>query len=77
MHLTGSSEWAATQDNLGIAYQRRIRGERSENLERGIKALEAGLTVSSPIRVRMTGHARSIILQLHMYDAFGESVPTI
>jgi tetratricopeptide (TPR) repeat protein len=38
-------KWATTQNNLGLAYQNRIRGERAENLERAIAAHEAALEV--------------------------------
>jgi tetratricopeptide (TPR) repeat protein len=38
-------KWAMTQNNLGGAYQTRIRGERAENLERAIAAYEAALAV--------------------------------
>ena len=37
--------WATAQNNLGTAYQDRIRGSRAENLEAAIKAFEAALTV--------------------------------
>jgi hypothetical protein len=37
--------WATTQDNLGAAYQDRIRGDRADNLEKAIAYLEASLTV--------------------------------
>jgi len=40
-----SSVWAAIQSNLGAIYSDRIRGERAENLERAIAALEDALTV--------------------------------
>lgn len=38
-------DWAATQNNLGNAYAQRIRGNRTENIETGIKAFEAALSV--------------------------------
>ena len=38
-------EWAETQNNLGIAYANRIRGDRADNLEKAIAAYEAALTV--------------------------------
>jgi tetratricopeptide (TPR) repeat protein len=38
-------EWAAVQNNLGIAYHERIQGERSENLEQAITAFELALQV--------------------------------
>ncbi|MFG3817373.1 tetratricopeptide repeat protein, partial [Limnothrix redekei] len=37
--------WAATQNNLGLAYNDRIRGERADNLERAITAYERALEV--------------------------------
>jgi tetratricopeptide (TPR) repeat protein len=42
---TFPEDWAATQNNLGTAYQERIRGERSENLEKAITAFELALQV--------------------------------
>ncbi|MFN6558802.1 MAG: CHAT domain-containing protein, partial [Nostoc sp. ChiSLP01] len=36
-------QWAMTQNNLGLAYLYRIRGERAENLELAIKCYEAAL----------------------------------
>ncbi|MEI8397003.1 MAG: CHAT domain-containing protein, partial [Rhodospirillaceae bacterium] len=42
---TNSEKWAITQNNLGIAYRNRIRGERAENLERAIQAYQEALTV--------------------------------
>ena len=38
-------QWAMTQNNLGSAYQNRIRGDRADNLERAIAAYEAALQV--------------------------------
>jgi len=38
-------EWAASQNNLGIAYFNRIRGKKAENLEMAIATCEAALTV--------------------------------
>ena len=38
-------DWGAAQNNLGIAYEERIRGSRAENLEAAIEAYEAALTV--------------------------------
>jgi tetratricopeptide (TPR) repeat protein len=38
-------DWAWTQNNLGNTYWSRIRGERSDNLEKAIAAFEAALTV--------------------------------
>ncbi|PSR17315.1 hypothetical protein C8255_13325 [filamentous cyanobacterium CCP3] len=38
-------EWAAEQNNLGRAYNDRIRGERADNLERAIAAYQAALQV--------------------------------
>ncbi len=37
-------EWARTQNNLGLAYSDRIRGEKAENLEQAIKFYQAALT---------------------------------
>ncbi len=36
-------DWAGTQNNLGFAYNERIRGERAENLEQAIRRYEAAL----------------------------------
>lgn len=38
-------EWAQTQSNLGVAYFNRIAGERAENVERAISALNQALSV--------------------------------
>ena len=38
-------EWAQTQNNLGLAYVHRIRGEWAENLERAIECFNYALTV--------------------------------
>jgi tetratricopeptide (TPR) repeat protein len=38
-------DWATTQNNLGTAYQDRIRGDRADNLEKAIAAHEAALTI--------------------------------
>ncbi|MBR8832682.1 MAG: tetratricopeptide repeat protein [Stigonema ocellatum SAG 48.90 = DSM 106950] len=37
-------EWARTQNNLGLAYSNRIRGEKAENLEQAIQFYQAALT---------------------------------
>ncbi|MBE9072939.1 CHAT domain-containing protein, partial [Microcystis sp. LEGE 08355] len=39
------SEWAMTQNNLGVAYSNRIRGEKAENLELAIVAYNQSLEV--------------------------------
>ncbi|MFB2805240.1 CHAT domain-containing protein, partial [Microcystis sp. BLCC-F209] len=41
-------EWAMTQNNLGNAYSDRIRGEKAENLELAIVALNQSLEVITP-----------------------------
>ncbi|MEI1373216.1 CHAT domain-containing protein [Nostoc sp. UHCC 0926] len=38
-------DWATTQNNLGIAYCERIKGERAENIESAIAAYSAALEV--------------------------------
>ncbi|MDZ8227687.1 CHAT domain-containing protein, partial [Nostoc sp. ChiVER01] len=38
-------EWAITQNNLGIAYRDRIKGDRADNIENAIAAFTAALTV--------------------------------
>ncbi|WP_414590268.1 tetratricopeptide repeat protein, partial [Scytonema sp. PCC 10023] len=38
-------QWATTQNNLGIAYWQRIRGERAENLEIAISCYTQALQV--------------------------------
>ncbi|MEQ9001519.1 MAG: CHAT domain-containing protein [Coleofasciculus sp. B1-GNL1-01] len=38
-------EWAKIQNNLGIAYTNRIRGERAENIEQAIACCQAALQV--------------------------------
>ncbi|MGL4497659.1 MAG: tetratricopeptide repeat protein, partial [Planktothrix sp.] len=40
-------DWAMTQNNLGIAYQTRIRGERADNIEQAIRCYEAALEVTT------------------------------
>ncbi|WP_431844336.1 CHAT domain-containing protein [Oscillatoria acuminata] len=40
--------WATLHNNLGAAYNDRIRGERDENLERAIACYEAALQVYTP-----------------------------
>ena len=37
--------WAKAQSNLGVAYRKRIKGSRADNIEAAIKAYEAALTV--------------------------------
>ncbi len=37
--------WAMNQNNLGLAYWKRIQGGRADNIEAAIKAFEAALTV--------------------------------
>ncbi|MBH8560761.1 CHAT domain-containing protein [Nostoc sp. CENA67] len=38
-------DWAATQNNLAVAYSNRIKGDRAENIENAIAAYTAALTV--------------------------------
>jgi len=38
-------EWAEIQNNLGVAYRKRIRGNRGENLNWGIRCLKQALTI--------------------------------
>ena len=38
-------EWAMTHNDLGIAYNRRTRGDRAENLERAIGHYRAAVSV--------------------------------
>jgi hypothetical protein len=38
-------DWAMTQNNLGLAYSDRIRGDRADNIENAIAAFTAALTV--------------------------------
>ena len=40
-------DWARTQNNLGIAYADRIRGDRAENLEHAIECYKQALEVPS------------------------------
>ncbi|MFM6790456.1 MAG: hypothetical protein ACKPJP_28260, partial [Microcystis panniformis] len=40
-------EWAMTQNNLGIAYSNRIRGEKADNIELAIAAFNLSLEVST------------------------------
>jgi len=47
-------DWAQVQNNLGIAYQKRLRGDRAANLERVIDAYEKAL------QVPMCGPAASV-----------------
>jgi tetratricopeptide (TPR) repeat protein len=44
-HEAFSESWASIQNNLGLAYQERIRGDRAENLEQAIAASELALQV--------------------------------
>jgi len=41
-------EWAQIMQNLGIAYANRIRGDRAENLEKGIESYQQALEIQSP-----------------------------
>jgi len=41
----GSEDWALTQNNLGLAYWERIRGEKAENIESAIAFYNAALSV--------------------------------
>ncbi|WP_245911799.1 tetratricopeptide repeat protein, partial [Brunnivagina elsteri] len=41
-------EWAATQNNLAIAYSNRIKGDRADNIENAIEAYTAALTFYTP-----------------------------
>ena len=43
-----AEDWAMIQNNLGLAYSDRIRGEKADNLERAISAFQASL----PVRTR-------------------------
>ena len=38
-------DWALTQNSLGLAYGKRLRGERADNQEKAIAHYEAALTV--------------------------------
>jgi hypothetical protein len=40
--------WARTQNNLGISYRNRIRGDSVDNALKAITAYEAALTVYTP-----------------------------
>jgi len=42
-----AEDWAATQQNLAIAYSCRIKGERGENIEKAIAFYEAALQLST------------------------------
>ncbi|CBN56777.1 MULTISPECIES: CHAT domain-containing protein [Kamptonema] len=42
-----SKDWAATQNNLAITYNNRIRGERADNLEMAISAYREALSVDT------------------------------
>jgi hypothetical protein len=42
---TFPEDWAQTQNNLGIAYRNRIRGDKAENIEMAIASFTAALTV--------------------------------
>ena len=48
-------DWAAAQTNLGTAYHDRIRGNRAENREAEIEAIEAALTVRTRQALPETG----------------------
>ena len=38
-------QWATTQNNLALAYNHRIRGEKADNLEKAIAACQEALKV--------------------------------
>lgn len=42
---TAPEEWASIQNNLGVAYEDRIKGERAENIEQAIRCYENALKV--------------------------------
>jgi CHAT domain-containing protein len=42
---SGSADWAATQNNLAIAYSDRIRGEKAQNIEGAIECYTNALSV--------------------------------
>ncbi|MEY3868941.1 MAG: hypothetical protein RLZZ338_2832 [Cyanobacteriota bacterium] len=42
---SGSEDWARTQNNLGNAYWKRIRGDEAENIENAIKCYTAALEI--------------------------------
>ena len=46
-----AQDWAALQNDLGIAYQDRIRGERVDNLEKAITAFEVSTHHPNPRRL--------------------------
>ena len=45
---TFPTDWASTQNNLGLAYSSRIRGELAENIECAIASYEAALDAYNP-----------------------------
>ncbi|HBE61099.1 MAG TPA: hypothetical protein DDW56_27315, partial [Cyanobacteria bacterium UBA11366] len=40
--------WAATQNNLGIAYRGRIKGEKADNIENAIACYGEALKIRTP-----------------------------
>ena len=49
------SDWALAQNNLGITYADRIRGDRAENLERAIACYQAALKCAPARHCRSMG----------------------
>uniref|UniRef100_UPI0011149FB1 tetratricopeptide repeat protein n=1 Tax=Geitlerinema sp. PCC 9228 TaxID=111611 RepID=UPI0011149FB1 len=43
--VAGTSRWATTQNNLGLAYQDRIQGDKAQNLEHAIAYYQQALQV--------------------------------
>ncbi|MFG3816144.1 CHAT domain-containing tetratricopeptide repeat protein, partial [Limnothrix redekei] len=62
--------WAATQNNLGLAYNDRIRGERADNLERAITAYERALEV----RTRDAFPEQWAMTQNNLATAYGSRI---
>ncbi|GGA46280.1 AAA family ATPase [Okeania sp. KiyG1] len=44
---SNQKNWATTQNNLGIAYNYRIRGDKAENIEQAIAAIQQALSVDT------------------------------
>ncbi|MGG6239686.1 CHAT domain-containing protein [Nodosilinea sp. AN01ver1] len=58
--------WAATQDNLALAYMNRIQGSKSQNIEKAIIALKRALD----IKVRFTSPEEQALTQLNLSNAY-------
>ncbi|MFM9267743.1 CHAT domain-containing protein, partial [Tychonema sp. BBK16] len=79
-------EWARSQNNLGLAYRNRIRGEKAQNLELAIAAYEASLKIRTrdafPIDHAETLYSLGIAYQKNAqlpeaYNTFNSAIETV